>query len=521
MAALSAVPATTITDPQDRSPQDWFEHLNALFNTVTRRPWLDRAVRPLSEADPGSYFTRYTTPRDRYLDMLWSYNVGDPPLPQIEPEYRDAFRHVMRKARSNYAPMCIGAMADRMELQAVSTADNQDVTGDKLAAEIMDETGFAAVFKDLQVLTFSMGESYAMVVPPGPDAVELSNGKPCPTVHTIDPRRCVGIPDENNPTRLAAALVKRYDPLFGTETAYLFLPGRKWTFRYTGAGSNPWAFEDAEPETVTGLEALGGMPIVRFENPNGLGEYEPHIDLLDRINDTTLQRIIGFWYQALKQRAVFGDEEQEDEDDASEDTSSGIKAADLKAGPGALWLFPSDFKLWESSQADFSPFINAKRLDVQEFAAVTGTPLHLITPDAANGSAEGAGLMRESLTSKVRDRRTRFTPSLKLLWRIIFAMAGEAERGKRMRMHWGPIEFRTLAEQASASAQAQGTLSLQDRCERIWQMSPEEVSANVQRLTADQLVQAGAAGAAGPQQQPQPQQQGNDRTSVGAGNSGG
>ncbi len=94
--------------------------------------------------------------------------------------------------------------------------------------------------------------------------------------------------------------------------------------------------------------------------------------------------------------------------------------------------------MWESAQTDLGQFINAKRDDVKEFAAVTSTPLHLITPpDAANGSAEGAGLMRESLTSKVRDRRTRFTPQLKLLWRMAFAMAGETDRGTGMRLNWG------------------------------------------------------------------------------------
>jgi hypothetical protein len=275
--------------------------------------------------------------------------------------------------------------------------------------------------------------------------------------------------------------VKQYNPITGDDTAFLFLPGEKWTLRYTKGAIRPWGLADTEPEQITGLDSLGGIPIVRLDNLDGMGEYEPHIDLLDRINDVTLQRIIGFWYQALRQRAIRGDDEDTDEEDGVDAEPVDLNTQ-LKAGPGALWRFPKDWEIWESQQTDFSPFINGKRDDVKEFAAVTSTPLHLITPDAANGSAEGAGLMRESLTAKVRDRRTRLTPSLKLLWRIVFAMAAEEDRGRRIRLHWGPIEFRTLAEQASASAQSQGTLSIEDRSERIWQMSPEETERNLNRM---------------------------------------
>lgn len=494
----------------DLSPQEWFSKINTMFTAPTQRPWEDRLTRPIPEQDKGACFTRYTTARNRFLDMLWSYNVGDPPLPQIEPEYRDAFRHVMRKARSNYAPMPVRAMLDRMEQQAVSTLQDSDTAGDDLAAEIMDETGFEAVIKEVFEFAFSMGEAYGMVVPGGAGAATLTNGGLAPSVFAIDPRRCIGIPDLENPNRLRAAVVKQYDPITNESRAFLFLPGMKYSFGYTPGATSPWSIT-GEPEAIKGLDELGGIPIVRFDNLNGLGEYEPHIDVLDRINDVTLQRIIGFWYQALRQRAIMADEDEDDEDDAVEtdDQSKDDPDADLKAGPGALWKFPKDWEIWESQQTDFSQFINGKRDDVREFAAVTATPLHLISPDAANGSAEGAGLMREALTSKVRDRRTRFTPSLKLLWRIAFAMAGDQERGRRIRLHWGPIEFRTLTEMASASSQSQGTLSLEDRCERIFQMSPEETALNVQRMTADNLLglptapaQTPTTTAPAPQQQP-------------------
>lgn len=493
----------------DLEPEEWFQKLNAMFTQPTAEPWQDKLQRPAtrgvgqSNMQGSANISRYTTPRNQFLDALWSYNVGDPPLPQLEPEYHEVFRGVVRKARSNYAPMCIRPMLDRLELQDVTTLVDSDTDGDDMAADIMEETGLTAVLKDIFEREFAMGQCYAMVVPGVEGGPTLSNGQPIPSVHMIDPRRCIGIPDANNPLRLAAALVKQYDPITGQRVAHLFLPGEKWTVRYD-QGHGLWS-ADEEPEIIKGLDGLGGIPIVLFENLHGMGEYEPHIDLLDRIIDTNLQRIIGFWYQALRQRALEGDEDEEDEDSPESEAPTDWNKI-LKAGPGEMWKIPAGFKIWESQQTDFSGILKGKNDDVQEFAALTGTPLHLITPDAANGSAQGAGLLRESLSSKCRDRRVRSGPRLKLLWRILFAFAGEPARGRRVNLQWGPLEFHTLAEQGSASSQAIGTLSLEDRCERIWDMSPDETSRNITRMAADRLMGFPSAPGSGGAQQTPPDQ---------------
>jgi hypothetical protein len=482
-----------VTNRSQLAPQQWFDRINAMFNQPTRAPWCDRLQRPATVFDfesgrrTPSHIARYWTPRNQYLDTLWSYKTGDPPLPQLKPEYQEVFRDVIRKARSNYAPMAIAAMLDRLEVQDISTLADQDTDGDDLAGDIMDETGFVAVSKDFFAQGLSMGESYAMVVPgvEGGEVLE-STGRPAPSIHAIDPRRCIGIPDLTNPVRLAAAVVHQYDPMLEMHTAFLFRPGWKWTLNWNQGGAS-WDLNE-DPERIDGLDAFGGIPIVRYENLDGLGEYEPHLDLLDRINDVTLQRIIGFWYQALRQRGLVGDEDAEDDDSPGQQAPPVDLNKVFRAGPGELWQIPADFKIWESQQTDFGPLLNGKRDDVKEFAAVTSTPLHLITPDAANGSAQGAGLLREALTAKVRDRRARATPPLKLLWRMVFALAGAEDRGRKMKLHWGPIEFHTLAEMGSASAQAAGTLSTEDRCERIWNLSPDETARNMQRLTTDRLM---------------------------------
>ncbi len=461
------------------TPSEWFDKLNERFTKTTRAQWQDGKIRP-------NMFTK----RNQALDTLWSYYIGDPPLPQVADEYQDIFQEVMRKSRCNYAPMCVAAMIDRMELQGISTGTDNDTNGDDVAAEIMDEAGFAAQLKDMLGYLFAMSEAYLMIVP--------GTGGEKPKIHAIDPRRCIGIPDRNNPVRLRAALVKEYDDIEDRQLGHLFLPGEKWTLEFDGS---QWKRLSDAPEPVIGLDDLGGIPIVRFENMHGLGEYEAHIDLLDRIMDITLDTMVLSKFQAFKQRGVSGDEDEDTEyDDETTDGDStdlitgpdGQQKVDwakvFEAGPGKVWKVPKDWNFWESTQAELTPMLNNKRDAVKEFAAVTFTPLYLITPDDANGSAEGAGLLRESLTSKVRDRRARVTPGLKLVWRIVFAMDGQKDRGKTVKLLWGPIEFRSLAEKGSASAQAKGTLSRKRINRDIWEMTPQEIDDNERELRAEKIL---------------------------------
>ncbi|SKS09586.1 Bacteriophage protein [Mycobacteroides abscessus subsp. massiliense] len=453
------------------SPSEWFDRLQARFTAPTTQRWQDKADRPLCPR-----------PRNQHLDLLWSHYVGDPPLPQIADEFQDIFRDLMRKSRSNYAEMCVTAVVNRMDLLAVSTGADDTANGDDRATEIMEDSGFAAQFKDLLAYFCAMGESYAMVVP-------TPTG---PTIHAIDPRRCVAIEDPYNPVRLRAVLVKSYDVESEEEIAHLFLPGEKWTLQRDGT---EWKRLSETPEAVTGLDDLGGIPVVRLKNKLGMGEYEAHVDVLDRIIDTTLSRMVLTKYQSFKQRGVSGDEDiDEDEDDYDAGDVAGKPkqvtnwGEVFKAGPGAVWKVPAGWQFWESGATDLGPMLQAKRDDVKEFAAVTHTPLYLITPDDANGSAQGAGLLREALTSKVRDRRARVVPQLKLLWRIVFAMDGDPSRGKTIKLHWGPIEFNSLAEKGSATAQAKDVLSRRRILSEIWEMSPQDIEDNEIELSAERLL---------------------------------
>jgi hypothetical protein len=211
-----------------------------------------------------------------------------------------------------------------------------------------------------------------------------------------------------------------------------------------------------------------------------------------------LQRIVITHYQSFKQRAIIGDLEGDADEDSADSPIEEIDWNNVfSADPGALWRVPEKTTFWESGPVDMTGILTSIRDDVKEFSACTSTPLHLITPDAANQSAEGAALMREGLVFKVKDRRSRFAPRLVELFKMAFAFAGEQDRTKNIELLWGPVESFSLSEKANAVAQTKGVMSRNRQLQDIMEMTPDQIQQNEQELHQDAILDAvlGAAGA--------------------------
>lgn len=477
------------------SPEWWLDHLCKKF---TARDHTYDIQDPVLDGGEWRQPVYWRTRRQR-LNLLWSYYIGRPPLPRIGEKARETFRDVLRTARANYAPKAIQPVVDRMDLLGVRTGVTDGIEGDDVAKRIMEYSNFAAAIKDALIYLFVMSESYLMVIPASEGSTDRT-----PLITAEDPRTCVGEPDPMNPNHLRAALKLGHDPVTNKVMAWLFLDGVKFTA--SCSGSDMWAltsygaasFEWDGPSVA--LPELGSVnssvPMIQLVNARGMGEFEPHLDLLDRINDGIMRRLQIAAYQSAKQRAIIGDLEGDgvDEDSDAEDIDWDTI---FDAAPDALWRVPAGTTFWESNPADMTGLITAIRDDVKEFAGNTDTPLHLITPDAANQSAEGASLMREGLVFKVKDRRARLNPRLVELFKMAFAFAGESARTSNIELLWGPIESFSLSEKSNAVAQTKGVLSRSRQLQDIMEMTPDQIQQNEQELQQDAILDSvlGAAGA--------------------------
>ena len=185
-----------------------------------------------------------------------------------------------------------------------------------------------------------------------------------------------------------------------------------------------------------------------------------------------LQRLIIATTQAFKQKYIKGDFPTHDPD-GNEIDYNGL----FESAPGAMWMLPPDADIGEMDQTSMQDILSAVRADIQDFAAVTRTPMHYLTPDGANQSAEGAALSREGLVFKTEDRINRATVGWSKVMSLMFKYMGDEERATLLDLEpiWKPAERYSLAERADANTKFQD-IPFRSRMTLIGQFGPAEVA---------------------------------------------
>lgn len=452
--------------------------------------------------------------RSRRLQLLVDYQSGDSPLPEGAENAREAFEALQKKARTNWAGKIVNAVSTRMMLTGFRTSTDQDETGDAEVGSLWQRAGMDTRSADLHDMMLALGQAYAIV-----GAMDEETGAPRVTVE--DPRWTIGEPDPDEPRRLVAGLKVVYDDLLQEDRAYLYLPGQStdsgrtqiWvahrpatlyahsTVAGIGVPRRPPTV-DFDPRGWNWVPDRSGelphsaMPLIRFDNWQGKGEYETHLDLIDRINHQVLMRLVIAVLQAHRQKAVEG-------------LPLVYPPGHPKAGeaidydgtftsdPAAFWMLPPGSKLWESTPTDLRPILEAVKDDIQELAAVTDTPMHQMLPSGVNQSAEGANLQREALVFKAFDRIGRTSHQWLRTARVMLLHAGMGDRADLANLQtiWAPPHRLSLAERADAAAKAANDLPRRSRLVHIWNFSPAEADRIMSEWEYDQLVAAQTAAA--------------------------
>lgn len=446
------------------SEQWWLYRLLTKFREKPRRP-------KLQLADSRRYdYTYYD-----WRELLWSYRVGEPPLSGLASQWADATREFIRLSKSNYAGVVVEALMNRVQFWGVRVPGDTD--GDSYVRQFIVENG--AFVQDAEDYAFTMGAGYLLVGPPA------NPGEPA-IASAEDPRSTMVITDPARPRVVLAGLKTYWDDVAGAQVAAMYLRGgvggdrrdRLVTFysqtRFTdGVGSvvGDWELQPdlSGPLPVQGL----GVPIVPLVNPRGRGEFEEKIDLLDRIINGIADRLWTAKYQVHMQRGIRSDNLPDYDSDGKKIDYNDI----FRADPGALWKLPLDAEIWESKQISVDAILAPVRDDLKELSATTSTPLHMFSPDAMTGSAEGASLSREGISFKADDRTQRWSPDMIRLARLGLAYGGQQPAGPELEAIWAPTERLSLSARVTAGAAA-GVLGLPS--EGLWadlmQVSPSVVA---------------------------------------------
>jgi hypothetical protein len=438
--------------------------------------------------------------QDRF-DRLDRYYRGDPDLPWGPANVKQTFRAFQSKARINFPELIVDAVRERMKVTGFRTGAEGDDNGDADAWRIWQANSLDADSKLVHRDALSMSLGYVIV-----GGVDKSIG--APVITPEDPRQVITECDPVQRRKVRAGLKVFSDDASQADLAYLYLPGRvirAQRVRENREGNNvsfdPGAWDFADQQ----LLPAAVVPVVEFPNrpktgSQPMGEFESSIDSIDRINVMVLQRMMIAITQAFRQRAAKGDLPTTD------DQGNPIDYGDIfTADPGALWLIPSGVELWESSVGDLTPILESVKADIRDLAATTRTPLHYLFPDAANGSAEGASLMREGLIYKVQDREDDFSESWERVMSLAFLFAGDQQRAQLndLEAMWMQPDRSSLAEKYDAAVKAVAAeVPWRTRMTEILGFSPQQVARMEAERAADQLFSPVAPVAVEPQQAP-------------------
>jgi len=438
------------------------------------------------------------------LDRLDRYRRGDPPLPRRAEVEKRAFRDFVRLARLNVAETIVSSVTERLCVRAVRTAVEGSQAGDAKAWETYRANGLDVELPDVLDTMCALADAYMIV---GVDPAVT--GTPTPSQVQItaeDPRQVVTIHDPVRQSRVRAGAKFFHDPDVGADFAYLHTPGKVYvatrTRRATTGSAVPfsptswsWSDEHGGPEGTSlpdGLDDVVG--IVRFRNRHGTGEYEPHTDVLDRINHVILQRVVIVTMQAFRQRALKGDFPSVYPADWPEESLRGRRIDYdqlFVSSPDALWLLPGAAEVWESAQADVQGVLSAAADDLKHLAVVTRRPMWIFAPD--NQSASGADRAAEGLVFAVEDRARRAGNALAQVMSLALRFQGETDRARldKITVDWMPFERHSLGTRAAAARDAR-TAGMSSRwiMEHVWQATPEEVAIEEQAVAADRLAAA-------------------------------
>ncbi len=480
---------------------------------------------------PGWWMTRLSAQLNadlRRFQVLEAYFSGRPPLAWGSHDIRKNFYRFQQMSRTNFACVVVEAPSERVAIRAIRTAADDDADGDDVAWKLARANRLPSTFGTAVRLAKRFGRSYLATA--GPDE---PGGQAIITVE--DPRQCITEADPVRPGVQRAAFKIYHDDQDGVDVAILWLPGQKWVAtrerptptRPTRTGGLilgqvepvrvPWTPSSFTMRPVRGPDDPAGgwfseeyadleIPVDPILNRDGVGEFELHTDLLDRINHNVLTRVVTATLQAFRQRALKQStdptvEQLPEKDDAGQL----IDYSDvLEAGPDRVWLLPPGADLWESAGTELAGILQANKDDILTLSAVTKTPLSMFTPDAISQSAEGAALTREGLTFKVEDFWLDAGAALSQAVARAFRYMGDQARGDAagVEIVWKPSERRSLSEMASAASQVTGTLTWEQTQEIVWQQDPAQIRRAKAQRAEDMVLaqqQATLAAARAPQ----------------------
>ena len=437
--------------------------------------------------------------------LLRSYMDGNAPLPEAGRNTAESWKRFQQESRTNWGQLILEAVTDRIVVKGILVNGDAQSEVAQRAQRIWRDNRMDSVFQDWLRDGLALRRSFMMVW--------SDEGRARITADAPDSMSIAE--DPLQPWRVRAALRCWRDRDNETDYALVMADGAFQQF------TRPSRIDDKS--TLTGLvqgkwdadsdpEPAGSPPVVVYNNPGGLGEYEPHLDLINRINNGILDRRVIQAMEAFRQRAL-----------KAKENTAGLPKKDAEGNdipwheifapaPGALWDLPPGIDIWESTPTDLRPLLEASKDDIRQLSAVTRTPLPILMPDNTNTSAAGAIAAESGYISKCGTRLAEAKIGLEAI--LVKALEAEGVEGLEdltVTVEFEPVERVSTSEKFQAAQAAKGAgLSIKAIQRDILGWGPDEIRQDALDR-ADEALRALALMPQQPRQAPVSDRAGNDR----------
>lgn len=419
---------------------------------------------PILIGDLNTRLPRIKTNRD--------YSEGRARLPEMNKNTREAWKAFQKKARSDYGGLLCRSLTGRIEPIGVVVGDNSDSPELTALRKVWRDNRLAIVLSDAIWNMVSTSVGYLLTT--------QRDGQP--VITSERPEQMITAPDPVQEWRSIAALKAWREGK--KDRATVWTTEGYQTFTRDAANTHG---------TLLGLSVDGwqagefvqtdsGVPVHVLNNPRGVSEFEPHIDVIDRINIGKLNRLVVTAMQAFKQRALKGVLPDKDEDDNDIDWAAAFDPA-----PGALWELPDGIDVWSDEATDIRPLLEGEKQDARDFAAVTQAPISTFIPDGANQSSAGVAAGREGEIGKAKNRISIAKPAIEGSLLEALRILG-IDAGETVNVKFAPPAYVSLEEKASGAKLAKESGMPQRWIqENIWGLTPEEIRKAETDLALEQL----------------------------------
>lgn len=387
------------------------------------------------------------------IQRLRRYARNQPDLPEMGEKLRASWERFQQEASTNWAGLISEPIVERVIPNAITVEGSPEV--ETRVRQIWRDNHMDALFPDMTTDMFDTSVGYLMVT-------RGEDGRAQITVE--NPEQVVTIQDPVRPWRSVAGLKLWRDRLAGRDYCFVWHDGRRvqWT-REAREDGGAWRGLDipivrntpaSSWRFVEGSIIEEKIPLRRFDNRGGRGEFEIHIPVIDRINRGILSRLVIVSMQAYRQRALRSKDTNETTLPEVDAQGNDIDYGEIfEPAPGALWELPPGVDVWESQSADIHGILASETADIKQLSAASRTPLTAFMPETANQSAEGAALAREGLVSKAQDRIKRIRPNLEAVLVQALALEGYEVEGT-LKVEFEPPQMVSLAEKYDAASKA-------------------------------------------------------------------